>query len=140
MKLRIVIAALSICAFTACHKNDSNNGGGTTVSGKATLQVDMNHHGPVRIAGFRIFLKKNCMVPPTDTTQYDQVLTTGASGEVQFENLANGNYVLYAKGYDPNYPIQYFPNGIWGYSNGYLVIDNKPGETKTYYYTVNVSE
>ena len=88
--------------FIACKKNeDHNSSGQLIVKGTNRLIVTVAHH-TYNLSGIDVYLKYNTTVfPGSDTTLYDWHIASDASGIAVFDNLFEGNYFLYAKGFDP---------------------------------------
>ena len=98
MKKLILFACLLI-AFISCKKNQL--GGQSTVSGTVL------HHSRF-IAGARVFIKFNAKeFPGNDTTKYDAKVVADLSGTYNF-NCYQGNYFLYAYGYDDQLRLPVF--------------------------------
>src|ERR1043166_8716140 len=116
-----------LIAFGCRKKNDE----GGVVTGDASLDAQVMHHSNY-VPGVRVFIRYNCPTFPIDgrdTTKYQSVLTTNASGYVHFDKLPNGTHCLYATGFDPSVGAM-----VWGYN--FIVIDNRPGEIRNYELTV----
>ncbi len=93
---------LAFCfLFIGCEKNSQHDeAGNIIVKGTNKLIVTAMHH-TWAVGNVRVFLKKDATeFPGTDTTLYDLKTTADGSGVALFENLFQGNYFLYAKGFD----------------------------------------
>ena len=97
LKLFLLAAVLLV----SCGKDDTSNGPGPILTGKNKLVVSVIHH-TYAVAGVSVFLKNNATeFPGFDSTMYEWQATSDPSGIAVFENLFEGNYFLYAKGFDP---------------------------------------
>ncbi len=89
--------------FISCKKNEElNSSGQVVVKGTNRLIVSVVHH-TYSLSGIRVYLKNNAVeFPGTDTSVYDWNTLSDPSGIAVFENLFEGNYFLYAEGFDQN--------------------------------------
>ena len=92
---------LAAVLLVSCGKDDHSGGPGPILTGKNKLVVSVMHH-TYAVAGVNVFLKNNATeFPGPDTSLYEWQATSDPSGIAVFENLFEGNYFLYAKGFDP---------------------------------------
>ncbi len=101
MKLVINLFLLTSILFAACKKNEEHNDSGQVViRGTNRLIVSVMHH-TWAVTNADLFLKNNAVeFPGTDTLLYNWKKTSDISGIAVFDNLFEGNYFLYAKGFD----------------------------------------
>ena len=75
--------------------------GGKT--GKMTLNITPRHHG-VNITTATVYIRYNSLVYPKADNKFDDSAAVELKNNVpvaSFDSLAQGNYFLYAKGFDP---------------------------------------
>ena len=101
MKLSFHLLLVLSLLFFSCRKSeDHNSDGQVIVTGKNKLIVTVMHH-TWAVPNVNVFLKNNATVfPGTDTAVYDWKKPSDNSGIAVFENLFEGNYFLYAEGFD----------------------------------------
>jgi len=89
--------------FTSCGKDENTDSAGhIVVKGTNKLIVSVMHHS-MALPGIRVYLKNNAVeFPGTDVGVYDWHTQSDNSGIASFENLFQGNYFLYAEGFDQN--------------------------------------
>ena len=86
--------------FASCKKDGKD--ATAMVKGTNRIIVSVYHH-TVALPGIQVYLKYNVTeFPGTDLSVYDWNTTSDNSGVAVFENLFEGNYFLYAKGFDQN--------------------------------------
>lgn len=87
--------------FLSCNKNDEHNDAGQViVKGTNKLIVTVTHH-TYNLPDIEVYLKYNTTTfPGTDTSLYDWNTRSDPSGIAVFDNMFQGNYFLYAKGFD----------------------------------------
>jgi len=99
MILRVVFLCLFVLSVVSCKKN--------ALGGKCTVQGRVMHHSKL-IANARVFIKFNAKeFPGNDTTKYDAKVVADLSGNYNF-NCYQGNYFLYAYGYDDQLRLPVF--------------------------------
>ncbi len=130
--LNYPLIALVLLAFAACDK-DKHHPTGSIQGGNVTVTAQVMHHTWF-IPGSKVFIKSNVtQFPGTDTTLYDSFKIADSYGFVQFDKVVNGNYYLYAKGFDVN-----VAKPVWGYLP--FTVSVVPGESKELDLQVPVSE
>lgn len=102
MKLRYLLLALPIVLITAACKHEAfRNIGGK--GGNAQLMVYPQHHGDAgTLDSMVVYIKYDAKDVPANG-KYDDSATctrTGAIVSCTFSSLWNGDYYLYAKGFD----------------------------------------
>lgn len=92
---------IPVFIFISCKKNDEHNSAGQViVKGTNKLIVTVAHH-TYTLPDIAVYLKYNTTVfPGSDTSLYDWHTLSDPSGIAVFDNLFQGNYFLYAKGFD----------------------------------------
>jgi hypothetical protein len=103
MKSIFAFLILASVLFSACKKDEMHNSSGqVVVTGTNKLIISVVHH-TYSLPGIRVFLKNNTTeYPGPDTTLYDWSTTSDPTGIAVFDHLFEGNYFIYAKGFDPN--------------------------------------
>jgi len=118
-----------------CKKEDTvkNSAGQVIVQGNYTLKVQANHHW-WSVSNLPVYLKKNATEwPGTDSTLYEFKTTTDANGRCTFDHLFQGNYYLYAHGFDA-----FFGMNVIGY--GPVQVNSTTAVNNEVSFTLNVSE
>ena len=96
IRLSVTITLILTCIFIfpSCRKEGPG--------GKAKVSGVVAHNG-VAIPGARVFIKYGATVSPgTDISQYDRDYACDGSGNYSISSLVQGNYFLYAEGYEVN--------------------------------------
>jgi len=103
MKLIFRFFLVATVLLVSCKKNEEHNSEGQViVTGTNKLIVSVVHH-TYSLQGIKVYLKNNTTVfPGTDTSVYDWSTTSDPSGIAVFDHLFEGNYFLYAEGFDYN--------------------------------------
>jgi len=128
-----LLVIVTLLALGSCKKERRNPNGITVQGGNVTVTGRVMHHS-LFVAKCKVFIKYNTTVfPGKDTTLYDSYKIADDYGYVQFEQIVNGNYYLYAKGFDPNVAQE-----VWGYLP--FNISVAKGETQEIDLTIPVSE
>jgi hypothetical protein len=133
IRLATVVFAFIVLSAFSCRKKE---GADTTTSIKveSDLVVEIKHHF-YTLPNCTVYIKQNATAFPGKSPSFynSEYKISDASGLVQFTKLANGDYVLYAIGYDPS-----VADTSWGYN--FVTLNTKPGDIKEYDLTVPVSE
>ncbi|GAA4460707.1 hypothetical protein GCM10023093_03840 [Nemorincola caseinilytica] len=97
------IAIPVLLAATGCQHEPFRPIGGK--GGNATLMIYPQHHGnAVNLDSMMVFIKYDALDAPANG-RYDDSATCTRTGSIvscSFSGLWNGNYYLYARGYDHN--------------------------------------
>jgi hypothetical protein len=89
-KISFIILLMIVSA--SCHKEGTG--------GKSSVSGGVYHHSKL-IPYSRVFIKYGATdFPGTDTTTYDDHVTSDVNAHYQFKDLRIGNYFLYGVGYD----------------------------------------
>ena len=102
MKVKIIIAIVSISLFavTACKKEG--------MGGKASVKGYVKHHS-IFIPNATVFIKYAATeFPGSDVSIYNTSVQADASWYYEIKNLQKGNYYLYGVGYDPNISVNVY--------------------------------
>lgn len=105
MKKSLLIIPVGIALLSSCTHEQFRPVGGR--GGSASVSVYPQHHGnPLALDSVTIYIKYDALDAPSDG-KYDDSLSwaPGAGGSVAngtFKGLWNGNYYIFAKGYDYN--------------------------------------
>jgi len=92
MKSKIIIIAITIIIFASCKKNGTG--------GKATIEGNVKHH-TLAIPNARVYIKFGATeFPGKDLSQYDMSALADANAHYKFDDMRQGDYYLYAVGYD----------------------------------------
>lgn len=130
MRKFIITSLIAALLFISCNKSDDNQG---SVTGTNRIIVTVIHHTYV-VPNMRIFLKNNATeYPGSDTTLYNWKTSSDASGTAIFNNLFEGNYFLYATGFDQQIGLN-----VIGASP--VVLNSSTLSNNELYITLNVTE
>ena len=99
----ILLATIAIFAIVlnSCERKETNIAG---KGGNTTLKVTPQHHGD-NIDSCTVFLKYNAKDLPASGTAYDEeviCIMEGGKPVATFNNLKQGEYYVYGKGWDPD--------------------------------------
>lgn len=107
--LSTLTLVLIIFLTVGCRKK---NGAGT--GGENELQITAKHHSDI-LDSMTVYIKFNTQDAPESISDYDiQADVKDYNGEeiAIFSDLKDGEYYIYGKGWDPNYPAEIMEGGL----------------------------
>lgn len=111
--ITLSISCISALAITGCSKSSSDHAG---KGGSAMLTVQLQHHAIAKnLENGTVYIKYDSKDVPTDGI-YDDSAKCSPVDTTQtaiFSNLKNGNYFLYAKGFDTSIYKPVFGGGAY---------------------------